>query len=310
MPVRRDRLRRSRQRRRRDATVGARAPRDRSEIRELRPRASTGPPSLARRASLAQRGGRGRRRAVPRGARRRGRRREAARSRELLERGDVDEIAARVMRLMSRVRLRRRPARSRSSTILRSSRRSPSRCSPTSSMPTPYIERMLSRAGLAAARALWAARIRRPCHATRDACASSSWLRIIGRPADELLRVALGQLARRTPSQGQTECAEDLLLALPRPLDARLARRRRAVPRSRRRRAPRARGVGSRSRPADASLARELTERRDGALDARRPRMPRADADAVARSAGAPRRSCRARSRCPRRARAAGARRR
>ena len=50
-----------------------------------------------------------------------------------------------------------------------------------------------------------------------------SWLRTIGRPADELLRVALAQLARRTPTQGQSDCAEDILLALPRPLDARLA---------------------------------------------------------------------------------------
>ena len=49
-----------------------------------------------------------------------------------------------------------------------------------------------------------------------------SWLRAIGRPADELLRSALSDLAVRAPSQGQVECTEDLLLSLPRPIDARL----------------------------------------------------------------------------------------
>ena len=139
----------------------------------------------------------------------------------LLERGDVDEIAARVMRLMSRVD----SSSARALTLLDD----PSLLAPLAEslladfvMPTPYIERLLSRAGLAAARALWAARIRRPATEARR-MRFVSWLRSIGRPADELLRVALGQLARRAPSQGQTDCAEDILLALPRPLDARLA---------------------------------------------------------------------------------------
>jgi len=139
----------------------------------------------------------------------------------LLERGDIDEIAARVMRLMSRVD----SSSARALTLLDDS----SLLAPLAEslladfvMPTPYIERLLSRAGLAAARALWAARIRRPSTEARR-MRFVSWLRTIGRPADELLRVALGQLARRTPTQGQSDCAEDLLLALPRPLDARLA---------------------------------------------------------------------------------------
>ena len=90
----------------------------------------------------------------------------------LLERGDVDEIAARVMRLMSRVD----SSSARALTLLDD----PSLLAPLAEslladfvMPTPYIERMLSRAGLAAARALWAARIRRPStrgasHALRE----------------------------------------------------------------------------------------------------------------------------------------------
>lgn len=140
---------------------------------------------------------------------------------ELLERGDVDEIAARVMRLMSRVD----SSSARALTLLDD----PSLLASLAEslladfvLPTPYIERMLSRAGLAAARALWAARIRRPSTEARR-MRFVSWLRVIGRPADELLRVALAQLARRAPTQGQSDCAEDLLLALPRPLDARLA---------------------------------------------------------------------------------------
>ena len=72
-----------------------------------------------------------------------------------------------------------------------------------------------------AARALWAARIRRPpTHARRMRFVS--WLRVIGRPADDLIRAALAQLASSSNSPGQLQCAEDLLLALPRPLDARL----------------------------------------------------------------------------------------
>jgi serine/threonine-protein kinase len=139
----------------------------------------------------------------------------------LLERGDADEIAARVMRLVSRDD----SASARALALLDD----PTRLAPLAEalladfvLPTPYIERMLARAGLAMARALWAARIRRPATEARR-MRFVGWLRAIGRPADELLRVALSQLARRAPSQGQTECTEDVLLALPRELDARLA---------------------------------------------------------------------------------------
>jgi serine/threonine protein kinase len=140
---------------------------------------------------------------------------------ELLEGGDVDEIAARVMRLMGRVD-------SSSARALRllddASLLGPLAESLLSDfvLPTPYIERLLSRAGLAAARALWAARIRRPGTEARR-MRFVSWLRTVGRPADQLLCVALEQLARRVPTKGQSDCAEDVLLTLPRPLDTRLA---------------------------------------------------------------------------------------
>jgi serine/threonine-protein kinase len=139
----------------------------------------------------------------------------------LLERGDVDEIAARVSRLMSR----RDPASLRALTLLDD----PNQLAPMAEsllaqtvLPTPYVERMLYRAGLSAARALWAARIRRPATDQRR-MRFVSWLLAIGRPAHELLRVALRQLARREATPGQIECAEDVFLALPRVLDTSLA---------------------------------------------------------------------------------------
>lgn len=138
----------------------------------------------------------------------------------LLERGEVDEIAARVMRLMSRFDI----ASARALMLLED----PSQLAPMAEallagavLPTPYVERLLQRAGLAAARALWAARIRRPATEARR-MRFVSWLQAIGRPADELLSSALDQLARCAPSRGQTDCAEDVLLALPRVLDASL----------------------------------------------------------------------------------------
>ena len=139
----------------------------------------------------------------------------------LLERGDIDEIAGRVMRLMSRC-----DSSSASALTLLDD---PLQLGPLAEsllaeavLPTPYVERLLSRAGLAAARALWTARIRRPASKERR-LRFVSWLRVIGRPADELLWTALGQLAIRAPSQGQVECVEDILLSLPRPLHARVA---------------------------------------------------------------------------------------
>ncbi|CAN5724721.1 hypothetical protein BH11MYX4_BH11MYX4_63890 [soil metagenome] len=81
-------------------------------------------------------------------------------------------------------------------------------------LPTPYIERLLMRAGLAGARALWAARIRRPPTKARR-MQFVGWMRAVGRPAHAVVCISLGQLARREASQGQLECVEDLLLTLP-----------------------------------------------------------------------------------------------
>jgi hypothetical protein len=49
------------------------------------------------------------------------------------------------------------------------------------------------------------------------------WIRAIGPAGEELIRVVLPELARRATTPGQIDCIEDLLLALPQTLDARLA---------------------------------------------------------------------------------------
>jgi eukaryotic-like serine/threonine-protein kinase len=187
-----------------------------SEIRELRPRALT-PPSV----SPASGGGEERSEV-----------REFLAAREsvvdpekralagLLERGEVEEIALRVVRLASR----NDASAARALALLDD----PSHLAPLAEallaeavLPTPYVERMLRRGGVVVARALWAARIHRPSTRARR-LRFVSWLRVIGPPAEDLLASALGQLAGGEPSRGRVECTEDLLLALPRTLDARL----------------------------------------------------------------------------------------
>lgn len=141
---------------------------------------------------------------------------------KLLESGEVDVIASAVTRLLDRVDS---PA-VRALTLLDDA----SRLAPLAealladfALPTPYIERTLRRAGLAGARALWAARIRRPpTHARRMRFVS--WMQVIGRPATDLLRSSLVDLSlKKTPTVPQSQCMEDLLLSLPRPLDGFLA---------------------------------------------------------------------------------------
>ena len=139
----------------------------------------------------------------------------------LLQRGDVDEIAARVMRLASRSDV----ASQRALTLLDDA----SQLAPLaesllaeSVLPTPYIERLLVRSGLAGARALWAARIHRPATNARR-MQFVGWLRAIGQPGHAVVRITLGKLARREPSPGQLECVEDLLLTLPRVVHPQLA---------------------------------------------------------------------------------------
>jgi serine/threonine-protein kinase len=140
---------------------------------------------------------------------------------QLLAGGDVEAITARVMRLLARTD----EAALRALTLLDD----PSQLAALAEallasdiLDTPHLERTLARGGLAAARALWSARIRRPPTPARR-MRFVGWLRVIGRAADELVRDALLALSRRAPSQGQAGCAEDLVLALPRTVDARLA---------------------------------------------------------------------------------------
>jgi hypothetical protein len=139
----------------------------------------------------------------------------------LLERGDVDEISARVVRLLARSDAAATGALS----LLDDSKA----LAPLAEallalavLKTPYIERLVARIGLAGAKALWAARIRRPStHARRMKFVG--WIRAIGQPGEELIRVLLPELVRRATTPGQIDCIEDLLLALPQTLGPRLA---------------------------------------------------------------------------------------
>lgn len=141
---------------------------------------------------------------------------------KVLETGDIDEIASTVTRLLGRTDS---PAVRALALLDDASRLAPlaEALLADFALPTPNIERALRRAGLAGARALWAARIRRPpTHARRMRFVS--WMRVIGRPATDLLRSSLVELSlKKSPSLPQSQCVEDLLLALPRPLDGFLA---------------------------------------------------------------------------------------
>jgi hypothetical protein len=139
---------------------------------------------------------------------------------DILQTGDADEIASRVIRLLPRLDA----ASLRALALLDD----PAKLMPLAEalladfvLPTPYIEQMLHRAGLAAARALLAARVRRPSTHTRR-MRFVSWMRVIGRPSYDVLHAALSRVPDRSPSIGRLDCAEDLLLSLPRPLDGRL----------------------------------------------------------------------------------------
>jgi serine/threonine-protein kinase len=139
---------------------------------------------------------------------------------QLLSGGDVEAITARVMRLLAR----NDEAALRALALLDDASELATFAEAllaSDILDAPYVERTLARGGLAAARALWAARIRRPPTPARR-MRFVGWLRVIGRPGEAVLREALLTLSRRAPSQGQAGCAEDLLLALPRTLDARL----------------------------------------------------------------------------------------
>lgn len=81
-------------------------------------------------------------------------------------------------------------------------------------VPGPYLDRMLRRAGVAAARALWSARVSVPASHDRRA-RFVTWMATVGDGARSVLLVALAQLAPERHVQKHPELAEDVLLAVP-----------------------------------------------------------------------------------------------
>lgn len=81
-------------------------------------------------------------------------------------------------------------------------------------VPGPYLDRMLRRAGLAAARALWSARVAAPSSHDRRA-RFVTWLSAVGDGARPVLLVALARLAPERGVQKHAELAEDVLLSVP-----------------------------------------------------------------------------------------------
>lgn len=145
--------------------------------------------------------------------------RKPARSREAqslaaaLECGDVDEIAAQAGPLLARGDDVARGAR-----VLLGD---PTRLAPLATalldedvVPTPYLVQVVEHAGLAAARALWNARIARnaTAHERRRFVA---WLKACGPGARGVLLAALARLRPSPYEQKHPELAEDVLLALP-----------------------------------------------------------------------------------------------
>jgi eukaryotic-like serine/threonine-protein kinase len=81
-------------------------------------------------------------------------------------------------------------------------------------VPGPYLDRMLRRAGLAAARALWTARVADEPTSERRA-RFVTWLIAVGEAARPVLVAALRRLAPAGGTQAHVELAEDVLLAVP-----------------------------------------------------------------------------------------------
>jgi len=89
-------------------------------------------------------------------------------------------------------------------------------------VPGPYLDRVLRHAGLAAARALWSARIsQRPSHERRARFVT--WLGATGEECRAMLLLALSRLSPEGGVQMHPELAEDVLLAIPQGADQALA---------------------------------------------------------------------------------------
>lgn len=81
-------------------------------------------------------------------------------------------------------------------------------------VPGPYLDRVLRRAGLAAARALWTARVAQAPTTGRRA-RFVGWLLTIGEGARPVLLSALRRLAPAGATQAHVELTEDVLLSVP-----------------------------------------------------------------------------------------------
>lgn len=89
-------------------------------------------------------------------------------------------------------------------------------------VPGPYLDRMLRRAGLAAARALWSARVAQAPTPERRA-RFVTWIISVGDGARPVLLSALRRLAPAGTTQAHVELTEDVLLAVPPGEDRELA---------------------------------------------------------------------------------------
>jgi hypothetical protein len=141
--------------------------------------------------------------------------------------GMVDESVAQVARLLARVETTR--GRDATASEALAVLDDPKALAPFAErllaediVPGPYLDRMLRRAGLAAARALWSARVSTPPSHERRA-RFVTWMRAVGDGAHAVLLVALARLAPQGGVQKHPELAEDVLLSVPPVLDPALA---------------------------------------------------------------------------------------
>ncbi len=141
--------------------------------------------------------------------------------------GMVDESVAQVARLLARVETTR--GRDATASEALAVLDDPKALAPFAErllaediVPGPYLDRMLRRAGLAAARALWSARVSTPPSHERRA-RFVTWMRAVGDGAHAVLLVALARLAPQGGGQKHPELTEDVLLSVPPVLDAALA---------------------------------------------------------------------------------------
>lgn len=138
---------------------------------------------------------------------------------ELLESAKIDETAAHVHRLLARLESSegRDVAATEALAVLDEPTMLASfaeRLLAEDIVPGPYLDRMLRRAGLAAARALWSARVAHDPTPERRA-RFVTWLLAVGDGSRPVLAAALRKLAPAGAAQAHVELTEDVLLAIP-----------------------------------------------------------------------------------------------